>query len=94
MVSPENPMTTNLDRIIGWLCERKPELRELGGLDPDFDLIENRIVDSLTFLDFVFFLEELVGHELETGPEHMPSFRTLRAIKEDILDGGRAQSST
>ena len=37
----------------------------------------------------VFFLEELSGRQLETGPEHMASFRTLRAIQRDILDGSR-----
>lgn len=82
-MSPENGAA--IGRVKSWLCERKPELRELGDLDPDYDLIENRVVDSLTFLDFVFFLEELVGRELETGPENMPSFRTLRAIERDLL---------
>jgi acyl carrier protein len=78
---------TAIDRVKGWLYERKPELRDSGELHPDFDLIENRVVDSLTFLEFVFFLEELAGRELETGPEHMPSFRTLGSIERDILHG-------
>jgi acyl carrier protein len=79
-----------IGRVKSWLWERKPELRAQGDLDPDFDLIENRVVDSLTFLEFVFFLEELAGRELETGPENIPSFRTLRAIQRDILDGSPA----
>ena len=80
-----------IDRLKVWLRERKPKLLSEGGAldDPDFDLIENRVVDSLIFLEFVFFLEELSGRQLDTGPEHMASFRTLRAIQKDILDGSR-----
>lgn len=80
-----------IDRVKSWLCERKPKLlSDAGALeDPDLDLIENRIVDSLSFVDFVFFLEELSGRQLDTGPEHMASFRTLRAIQRDIFNGSR-----
>jgi acyl carrier protein len=80
-----------IDRLKGWLRERKPKLLSDGSAldDPDFDLIENRIVDSLIFLEFVFFLEELSGRQLDTGPEHMASFRTLRAIQRDIFNGSR-----
>jgi acyl carrier protein len=82
---------TAIERLKGWLCERKPKLlSDRGALDdPDFDLIENRVVDSLIFLEFVFFLEELSGRQLDTGPEHMASFRTLRAIEKDILHGSQ-----
>ena len=52
-----------LASIKDWLLSRKPEL---GDFDLDFDLIENRVIDSLSFLEFVFFLEELTGRELRS----------------------------
>ena len=70
-------------RVKGWLLARKPEL---GDFDLDFDLIENRVVDSLLFLEFLYFVEELVGRELEDGAALMQSFRTLRTIQREILD--------
>jgi len=73
-----------LDHVKSWLLERKPELADI---DLDVDLIENRIIDSLGFSEFVFFLEELTGRELEASSETVSSFRTLRAIEKDILRG-------
>jgi acyl carrier protein len=66
-----------------WLLSRKPELTDL---DLDFDLIENRVIDSLSFLEFVFFLEELVGRELQATAETVNTFRSLHTIQKEILD--------
>lgn len=75
---------SRLDAVRQWLLARKPDLTEI---DPDLDLIENRIVDSLSFTEFVFFLEELVGRELQTTAETVQAFRTLRSIEKEILLG-------
>lgn len=77
-----------LASIKGWLLSRKPELEEL---DPDFDLIENRVIDSVSFLEFVFFLEELVGRELQATAETVNAFRSLHMIQKEILDGSCSQ---
>jgi len=73
-----------LAQVKGWLLARKPEI---GDIAPDVDLIDNRIIDSLSFTEFVFFLEELTGRELQTSLETVASFRTLRSIDRDILHG-------
>ena len=73
-----------LASVKDWLLSRKPELSDL---DPDFDLIENRVIDSLSFLEFVFFLEELTGRELQTTAETVNAFRSLHSIQKEILDG-------
>lgn len=72
-----------LSQVKQWLLKRKPGL---GEIDMDLDLIENRVIDSLSFLDFVFFLEELTGRELQASAETVSSFRTLRAIQEKVID--------
>lgn len=77
--------TPPIERVRGWLLGRRPDLEEI---DLDMDLIENRVIDSLGFLDFVFFLEELTGRELQTDLQSVSSFRTLRAIQGNILGMG------
>lgn len=74
--------SSTVGQVMAWLLARKPELQEI---DMDTDLIENRIIDSLSFMNFVFFLEELTGQELQATARSVNSFRTLRAIQSDIL---------
>jgi acyl carrier protein len=70
-------------RVKGWLLERKPEL---GDIAYDLDLIEHRVIDSLVFLEFLYFVEELAGRELPDMAAAMQSFRTLQSIQRDIFD--------
>jgi len=84
------PDAEKLDAVKRWLLAKKPAL---GDIDLDLDLIESRIIDSLGFIDFVFFLEDLVGRELETDAESVKAFRTLRSLRDQVLaapaGGGR-----
>ena len=77
-----------IEPVKQWLLARKPELQDL---EPDLDLIESRVLDSLSFLEFVFFLEELTGREIRVTPDMVVSFRTLRSIEEKIFHGSRPQ---
>jgi acyl carrier protein len=70
-------------QVADWLLAKRPEL---GEIDLDMDLIENRIIDSLSFTDFIFFLEGLTGRELQTNAQSVHAFRTLRAIQDEILE--------
>ncbi len=72
----------SIERVRAWLLERRPDLQTI---DLDTDLIETRVIDSLSFLEFVFFLEELTGRELQAALQTVASFRTLRAIDTQIL---------
>ena len=54
---------------------------DLETIDPDEDLIEGRILDSLHFVEFLYMLEELTGSEIlleEVSPE---DFRTISRIE-------------
>jgi acyl carrier protein len=77
-------VSQGLESVKKWLLARKPEVQDLG---LDLDLIENRVLDSLSFLEFVFFLEEITGREIKVTPEVVESFRTLRTIDEKIFGG-------
>jgi acyl carrier protein len=71
-----------LEAVKRWLLAKKPAL---GDIDLDLDLITGRVIDSLGFIDFVFFLEQLTGRELQTDAESVKSFRTLRSLRDQIL---------
>jgi acyl carrier protein len=82
MSNPAMSTDAQLDSLKAWLLKKKPAL---GDIDMDLDLIENRVIDSLGFIDFVFFLEQLTGRELQTDAQAVTSFRTLRNIRDMIL---------
>jgi acyl carrier protein len=50
------------------------------GIDDDTDLLGNRILDSLHFLDFVFLIEEVTGREVDLGTLDVEDFRTMTRI--------------
>jgi acyl carrier protein len=76
-----------MDQIKAWLLAKKPEIDDI---DPDFDIIENRVIDSLSFTEFILFLEEVSGREVQIYTESVDAFRTLRSIQENILNGAGA----
>ena len=50
---------------------------ELGTIDPDFDLIENRVLDSLGFVNFLYVLEEQTGREISLDQASPEDFRAV-----------------
>jgi acyl carrier protein len=76
--------TDALTRVKEWLLARDHNFKEI---DMDLDIIENRIVDSLGLMEFLFFLEEVSGRDLTSYGQSANSFRTLRSIKDNILNG-------
>lgn len=79
--------------IISWLRARCPELE---GLDEDFDLIKNRVIDSLHFMEFLFLLQETTGRDITPDETSLNHFRTLRAIRENFfnVDGSEPVAPT
>lgn len=47
-------------------------------LDPDLDLIDAGVLDSLLLLAFLAFVEEQRGHEAPLEPEDVVAIRKLR----------------
>lgn len=78
-----SPSTEPIQAVKKWLLDRNQELKDI---EMDLDLIENRVLSSLEFMNFVFFLEELVERELDVETGSVEPFRTLRNIDERILN--------
>lgn len=56
------------------------------GMDADTDIVENKLVDSLNFINFLVLVEELRGEEIPYDEVEVERFRTLRSIKTHFLD--------
>lgn len=77
-----------LKQIEQWILRRRPE-RE--SVPADVDLIENRIIDSLTFAEFVLLIEEVSGSAIDMDNIDIDDFRTLNAIGERFFGGTVSQ---
>ncbi|GLX49270.1 hypothetical protein Shyhy01_22200 [Streptomyces hygroscopicus subsp. hygroscopicus] len=71
-------MTDGLQQVKDWILERHPQRDDIPG---DLDLIENRLIDSLSFVEFVFLLEQYSGRAIEMETLEVDSIRTLDAIE-------------
>lgn len=80
-------MTPELQKITDWILERHSDMTEI---DLDADLIENRLIDSLAFVEFVFLIEQVSGKPVNTDTLEVDDLRSLRRISENFLDSGPA----
>ncbi|WP_223199545.1 hypothetical protein [Solihabitans fulvus] len=79
-------MTTSksgIDMIVAYLLQKRPDLTTI---DHDLDLIENRILDSLGFVNFLYVLEEQTGREIALEDVTPEDFRTVKSIKARFFD--------
>ncbi|GHE14736.1 acyl carrier protein [Streptomyces alanosinicus] len=77
-------MTATWQDVRSWILQRNPELAE-DELNPETDIIESRIVDSLQFVELVLFIEELRGEMMQSMDVDLDSFRTLKDIEQNFL---------
>lgn len=70
---------SGIDTIVEYLHAKRPDLAEI---PHDLDLIENRILDSLDFISFLYVVEELTGQEIPLEETTGDDFRTINTIKE------------
>ena len=75
-------MTTStgsrLGSVIQWILHKHPERSVI---DPSEDLIVNRLIDSLAFVEFVFLIEQESGTSIDVENIDLEQFRTLNAIE-------------
>lgn len=72
-----------MDPVTAWLHEKNPGLE--GPVDPDEDLIEARLIDSMDFLEFIDLLEELSGSTIDLQEVDIDDFRTLGTVQKRFL---------
>jgi acyl carrier protein len=79
---PDTAAPAPMDFVLEYLLARNPEFSTI---DDDLDLIENRIVDSLSFVNFLFVLEEATGRSISLDEVSPEDFRTLRRVRKLLL---------
>lgn len=72
-----------IERIKEWIVVKN----NLADLAVDVDLIQNRLVDSLSFVEFVFLIQEVGGVEIDLDALDINDVRTLAAIEARFLTG-------
>lgn len=75
------------DVVVAFLTDGRPHL---GEIDPRADLIESRVLDSLRFVEFLYFLEERTGREIALEDVTPEDFRTVEAIVNRFFDAQAA----
>ncbi|MFE9049911.1 acyl carrier protein [Streptomyces rubiginosohelvolus] len=68
-----------MDQVSAWLHEKNPGLDGPIGVDED-------LIDSMDFLEFVDLLEEISGSSIDLQEVTIDDFRTLARVKERFLD--------
>jgi acyl carrier protein len=75
---------TAVEQVVAWIMERNPGLTEPPAASDD--LIERRLINSLAFVDFLYFLEELTGKEIDMATVNVDDFRSVEAIRKRFLE--------
>lgn len=81
-LAPSNE--TALEQLKTWLREQNKVVQEI---DLDTDIIEGRIIDSLQFVSFLLFIEQLRNESIPFELVQMERFRTLRSIRDNFFNG-------
>jgi acyl carrier protein len=71
-----------IEKIKQWLLDKNPELNDI---DMNIDILNNRLIDSLQFMTFLLFIEEVRGQKIPADHIALENFQTLRAIKNNFL---------
>lgn len=73
-------MTSHIERIKSYIDLKNPDF----DLQMSSDIIENRLIDSLQFVEFLMYIEEVSGCKLDMENLNIEDFRSLNAIEQCI----------
>jgi acyl carrier protein len=79
----DTPSLDGSDLVLAYLLARRPDLPVI---DEDLDLIDNRVIDSLGFVNFLYVLEEATGRSISMDEVSAEDFRTLRRIRQRFFN--------
>ncbi|MFD3875974.1 holo-ACP synthase [Streptomyces sp. NPDC058623] len=87
--SRRDTMSEGLLFMKNWLLARHEDLDDIAS---DLDLIEHRLIDSLSFVEFVFLLEQHSGRAIQLETLEVDEIRTLDAIRANFFSVQVAQA--
>ena len=77
-----NTAISGLDTLRDWLLEKNPDL---DAIDDDLDLFESKLIDSITFVEFILIIEELIDREIPVSSDLVAKTSTLRLVSKHYL---------
>ncbi|GIG55840.1 hypothetical protein Lfu02_02120 [Longispora fulva] len=75
-------MTSATEQVKTWILQRHEGLADI---EPDVDLIDSRLIDSLSFVEFVFYIGQVSGQVISLDGLQIDDFRTLERITKRYL---------
>lgn len=72
-------MSAQMDKLRFYI---KHDLKSPIEISDDIDLIDNRLIDSLRFVEFVLLISEISGKNISLEEVNVDDFRTLERIRE------------
>jgi acyl carrier protein len=77
-------VTASINEVRNWVLAKHADRQDIG---TDEDLIETRLVDSLSFVEFIFVIEQASGIEIDLETLDLDDLRTLAAIEKRFFAG-------
>ena len=75
-------MNENIAQIKEWMLAKSPDVKDF---DEEFDIIENRVLDSLHFMELIYLIENLSGKEIDISGVSVTDFSTLNRIHNNFF---------
>ncbi|MFZ6733971.1 hypothetical protein ACO0LG_18730 [Undibacterium sp. Ji42W] len=72
-----------INEVKQWLLSKK---KYLSDIPFDLDLIENEVVDSLSFVEYVLLIEEISGREVVVDDTVLDKVRTLDRVQLNYME--------
>ncbi|MFZ6708126.1 hypothetical protein [Undibacterium sp. TC9W] len=72
-----------INEVKQWLLSKK---KYLSDIPLDLDLIENDVVDSLSFVEYVLLIEEISGREVVVDDTVLDKVRTLDRVQLNYME--------
>lgn len=70
-------MSPLVAEVVAWIRARRPDV---GTIDPDHDLIESRLVDSLRLVELIILIERTTGRPVDVDTLDIADLRTLNSL--------------
>ncbi|MCD9032936.1 hypothetical protein LDO32_14490 [Luteimonas sp. Y-2-2-4F] len=75
---------SGIETLREWLLERHPDIAHI---DDDTDLFEQKLIDSINFVEYILIIEELIDREIPVTPDLVPRTATLGRVRDNFLAG-------
>ena len=75
-------MNETMVQIKEWMLAKSPDIKDF---DEEYDIIENRVIDSLHFMELIYLIESLSGQEIDISGVTVADFSTLSKIHNNFF---------